>query len=103
MSAFDRHIGHRRHFSPRDLRDVMSAAELRVTLVQGAGFPFFNLYRGLVILRGDSLVADARSGAEDTASGLAVRAGMAAFRPLFLLNLPRFPLGWQTVGIARRL
>ena len=103
MSAFDRHIGHRRHFSPHDLRTVMEAAELQVTLVQGAGFPFFNLYRGLVILRGDSLVADARPGAEHTPSGLVVRAGMAAFRPLFLLNLPRSPFGWQTVGIARRL
>lgn len=103
MSAFDRHIGHRRHFSPEDLRDVMSAAEFKVTLVQAAGFPFFNLYRGLVILRGESLIADARSGAEDTPSGLVVRAGMAAFRPLLHLNLPRSPLGWQTVGVARRL
>jgi 2-polyprenyl-3-methyl-5-hydroxy-6-metoxy-1,4-benzoquinol methylase len=102
MSAFDRHIGHRRHFSPQDLRAAMSAAGLAVALVQGAGFPFFNLYRGLVILRGESLVADARPGAEDTPSGLVVRAGMAAFRPLFLLNLPRSPLGWQTVGVARR-
>jgi 2-polyprenyl-3-methyl-5-hydroxy-6-metoxy-1,4-benzoquinol methylase len=103
MSAFDRHIGHRRHFSPRDLREVMAAAELHVTLVGGAGFPFFNLYRALVILRGHSLVHDARPGAEHTPAGLVVRAGMAAFRPLFLLNLPRSPFGWQTVGVARRL
>lgn len=101
MSAFDRHIGHRRHFSPDDLREVLSAAQLDATLVGGAGFPFFNLYRRLVILRGESLIADARRGAERTAAGLLVRAGMAAFRPLFRLNLPRSPFGWQTVGVAR--
>ena len=101
MSAFDRYIGHRRHFSPENLGEVMRAAGLQVTLVQGAGFPFFNLYRALVIARGESLIADARSDAEDSPAGLLVRAGMAAFRPLFLLNLPRSPLGWQTVGVAR--
>jgi len=101
MSAFDRHIGHRRHFSSDYLRDVMQAAGLQVTLVQGAGFPFFNLYRSLVIARGDSLIADARSDAEGSPAGLIVRAGMAVFRPLFFLNLPRSPLGWQTIGVAR--
>jgi SAM-dependent methyltransferase len=101
MSAFDHHIGHRRHFSPDDLREVISAAGLRVALVGGAGFPFFNLYRGLVILRGESLIGDARPDAERSPAGLAVRTGMAAFRPLFHLNLPRSPFGWQTVGVAR--
>ena len=101
MSAFDRHIGHRRHFSPEDLREVMQAAGLEVTLVQGAGFPFFNFYRVLVIARGESLIADARPDAEDSRAGKLVRAGMAAFRPMFLFNLPRSPFGWQTVGVGR--
>ena len=101
MSAFDRHIGHRRHFSSEDLGRLMQSAGLRVMLVLGAGFPFFNLYRALVIARGESLVADARPDAEHSPTGLLVRAGMAAFRPLFLANLPRSPLGWQTVGVGQ--
>jgi SAM-dependent methyltransferase len=101
MSAFDRHIGHRRHFAPDDLREVMQAAGLHVTLAQGAGFPFFDLYRLLVIARGEGLIADARPDAEDRPAGRLIRAGMVAFRPLFLLNLPRSPFGWQTVGVAR--
>jgi SAM-dependent methyltransferase len=101
MSAFDRHIGHRRHFAPADLREVMQAAGLHVTLAQGAGFPFFDLYRILVIARGEGLIADARPDAEGSPAGKLIRAGMAAFRPLFLLNLPRSRLGWQTVGVAR--
>jgi SAM-dependent methyltransferase len=101
MSAFDRHIGHRRHFSPRDLRELLDAAGLEVLQVSGAGFPFFNLYRSLVIARGDQLVADARPDSAQTPAGRLVRAGMGVFTGLFRLNLPRSPFGWQTVAVAR--
>lgn len=100
MSAFDRHIGHRRHYSPDQLRELLRSAGLHVALVQGAGFPFFNLYRTLVIARGESLIVDASSDSDHRPSGLVVRGGMAAFHPLFHLNLPRSPLGWQTVAVA---
>jgi SAM-dependent methyltransferase len=101
MSAFDRHIGHRRHFSPADLGEVVSAAGLEVVLLAGAGFPFFNLYRMLVIGRGERLIVDAGSDASQTLSGLLVRAAMGAFRPLLMISLPRSRFGWQTVGVAR--
>jgi SAM-dependent methyltransferase len=100
MSAFDRHIGHRRHFSAADLRALIVAAGLEALEAAGAGFPFFNLYRAVVIARGERLVADATRAAAGTAAGWATRAGMAAFRPLFLGNLPRSRFGWQTVGLA---
>lgn len=102
MSAFDRHIGHRRHFSPGDLREILEAAGFDVTLVAGAGFPFFNLYRGLVIARGERLVTDASNEARDTPQAKMIQAAMLAFRPLLTLSLPRSPLGWQTVGVARK-
>jgi len=95
MSAFDRHIGHRRHFSPDDLGAVMAAAGLEVALVAGAGFPFFNVYRSLVIARGDRLIGDAGS------DGRLLRGAMAMFRPLLLICLPRSPFGWQTIGVGR--
>lgn len=101
MSAFDRHIGHRRHYTPEGLGAVMRAAGLQVAMVQGAGFPFFNLYRTLVIARGEGLVEDACSDAGNRPASVMVRAGMAAFRPLFIFNMPRTPFGWQTVGVAR--
>jgi len=101
MSAFDRHIGHRRHFSPADLGAVMRAAGLDVHLVAGAGFPFFNLYRALVIARGARLVTDAAADARDTPQGRLIMAAMAAFRPLLCLSLPRSRWGWQTVGVAQ--
>ncbi|HET8547571.1 MAG TPA: class I SAM-dependent methyltransferase, partial [Bryobacteraceae bacterium] len=62
MSAFDRHIGHRRHFTASDLSGVLTAAGFSNVLITGAGFPFFNLYRCVVILRGRKLIEDVRAG-----------------------------------------
>ena len=102
MSAFDRHIGHRRHFSGRSLRQALAEAGFAVEKVWLAGFPFFNLYRLLVILRGRRLIADVESGnGRRAASGLA-RAVMSAFQLLFRFNLRSSPFGWQIVAIARK-
>jgi len=97
MSAFDRHIGHRRHFSPADVRDALTDAGFEVELAWRAGFPFFNLYRLAVILRGERLVNDA---AAQRDSRLA-RVVMGVFRILFRLNLPQSRWGWQTIAVAR--
>jgi SAM-dependent methyltransferase len=101
MSAFDRHIGHRRHFTPRELADVLAAAGLEVRWAAGAGFPFFNLYRALVIARGERLVADV-SAASAEQPGAGARLAMAAFRPLFRLNRTRSRWGKQIVAVAAR-
>jgi SAM-dependent methyltransferase len=101
MSAFDRHIGHRRHFSPVELNGVMTSAGLHVRLTGGAGFPFFNLYRSLVIARGDRLIEDAAAGAHDVPQARIIRAAMAAFRPLLSMSLPVSAWGWQTIGVAQ--
>ena len=61
MSAFDKHIGHRRHFTPERLRQLLLDAGLQVESLNGAGFsPFFNLYRLTVVARGKKLIDDAR-------------------------------------------
>ncbi|MCW3001224.1 MAG: Methyltransferase type 12 [Conexibacter sp.] len=99
MSAFDRHIGHRRHYTPGSLASVLRQAGFEVELTAGAGFPFFNLYRSLVIARGERLVDDVRSGGGVPSA--AARAAMLAFRPLFRLNATRSPWGTQIVGVAR--
>jgi SAM-dependent methyltransferase len=93
MSAFDKHIGHRRHYSPEELRCVMEHAGFRVEQTHGAGFPFFNLYRRVVIARGSQLIADvARQ------PSLPARMAMLAFDALFCFNLRN--RGWQTVAVA---
>src|ERR1019366_8578622 len=44
MSAFDRHIGHRKHYAPEELRCRLEGAGFRVERASGAGWPFFDLY-----------------------------------------------------------
>ena len=99
MSAFDRHIGHRRHYTAESLRRLLIDAGFEVERTTGAGFPFFNLYRAVVILRGERLVSDA-DGGRSSASGPA-RAVMGVFRPLLAAPAPNNRLGWQIVGVAR--
>jgi SAM-dependent methyltransferase len=96
-SKFDHHIGHRRHFTPGDLGEVLKQAGYDVEFAAAAGFPFFNLYRVSVILRGDRLLQDA----EGTPSALLKGVG-GIFRVLFKLNLPSTRFGWQTMAVARK-
>ncbi len=102
MSSFDKHIGHRRHFSPAQIGGVIEAAGLTPLRLEAAGFPFHNLYRAMVVAFGQKLVAAARlEGAQSDRNSLPVRLGAAMFEPLFKLNLPASRFGWQTVAVAR--
>jgi 2-polyprenyl-3-methyl-5-hydroxy-6-metoxy-1,4-benzoquinol methylase len=96
LSAFDRHVGHRRHYSRRDLQGLLQGAGYQVSWVRRAGFPFFNLYRLVVISRGEKLAAEAAG----EPRGLA-RLAMRAFDLAFKFNLPSAPWGWQLFALAR--
>lgn len=99
VSPYDRHIGHRRHFTPAQLGALLSQAGFEVKRASGAGFPFFNLYKVAVILRGERLAADVNV-ADKARVSLLARTGMAVFQGL--LRLPMLSRGgWQTVAVAR--
>jgi SAM-dependent methyltransferase len=98
MSAFDRHIGHRRHYTRGALGELLEKGGLEVKRVTAAGFPFHNLYRLAVLARGRRLVADV---AGSSSSSLLHRAGTRAFDLSFHLNLPATPWGWQLVAVAQ--
>jgi SAM-dependent methyltransferase len=97
MSAFDRHIGHRGHFTPTRLEALLLEAGFQVAALHGAGFPFFNLYRLAVIARGSKLITDVEG-----ANGLSLsaRAAMGLFSWLFRYNADRTRRGWQLVATA---
>ena len=99
MSSFDREIGHRRHYTPALLQRTLTDAGLAEADTFGAGFPFFNLYRRLVIARGERLAGDVSSW--DGRPAPLARAAMAAFHPLLAASLTRSRWGTQIVGIAR--
>jgi SAM-dependent methyltransferase len=98
MSAFDKHIGHRRHFTPESLAKVFEDAGFEPIETTGLGFPFFNLYRWVVISRGEKLVEEVAAG--DGGSS-AARIVMAIFKPLLACTFASRRFGNQIVGVAR--
>jgi hypothetical protein len=101
LSAFDREIGHRQHFDRAAIRSILEKASYSVERIYLAGFPFFNLYRLLVIARGARLARDVEATTSGMSSGAAGFA-MKLFRVLFHANLLDSPFGWQVVAIARK-
>ena len=99
MSAFDRFLGHVRHFRSKSLQDCLQRGGLKPLSVWRAGFPFFNLYRLAVILRGKRLVADVAQVQDGAPSRLAA-ATMGVFSFLFRFNAFRWGPGWQLVALA---
>jgi SAM-dependent methyltransferase len=98
MSAFDRHIGHRRHYTADGLSSLLEATGFRVLECGGAGYPLFNLYRRIVIARGERLVTDV----DATGSvPLAARAAMDVFNLLLQTSPTRGRRGWQVYAAAR--
>lgn len=94
-SAFYGHIGHRRHYTQAQLSELLESTGFTVERGYAAGFPFFNLYRMLVTLRGRELIAAAAR-----VPSPIMRISGAIFDVLFRLNLMH-PWGWQTVAVAR--
>ena len=97
ITAFDRHIGHRRHFTRARLRDMLERAGFEVEVSAGAGFPAFNLYRMAVLLRGRRLIEDISGPPR-----LLARSAMALFGGLMRVSLFDTPWGWQIVAAARK-
>jgi hypothetical protein len=79
------------------MRALLEQAGFVVERSTRAGFPFFNLYRLIVLLRGERLVDDVANGARRRPARLAMR----IFAVLFRLNLTRSPWGWQVLAAAR--
>ncbi len=97
MSAFDKYLGHRRHYTKAALRDLLERAGLEVETAAAAGFPTFNLYRLVVIARGKRLLDDLND-----APGLPARMAMAAFNELLKFSSFDSPWGWQIVASAKK-
>jgi trans-aconitate methyltransferase len=97
MTAYDRHIGHRRHFRTDELAELLRASGFELVRATGAGFPVFNLYRLLMWALGDRLARVA--GASERSAP--VRAAMGLFGLLLRANVRLSGRGWQIVAVAR--
>ena len=101
ISSFDLHIGHRQHFTKVLLHRLISEAGLIPERISGVGFPFFNLYRMVVILRGKALIKDACSGKDKQLGGLA-RMVMNVFSLILKRRFNSTMWGWQMTAQARK-
>ena len=99
-SAFDRHIGHRRHFTAKRLRRLLEESHFEDIRIHRAGFPFFDLYRLLVIARGKRLIADVEQSKSTLGEGTS-GAALRFFNRVFRYNLDSSPFGWQLLAEAR--
>lgn len=102
MSAFDRHIGHRTHYTVESLRQVMDASGFEPLEVIGAGWPFFNLYRLTVIARGERLITDVESAGPGREVSGAAKLAMGVFGFFFRMNVLRSPWGWQMIAVGKK-
>ena len=102
ISAFDRHIGHRQHFDREKITRVLEEAGYSSDRVYQAGFPFFNLYRLVVLARGRRLARDVETQARGRSSMLA-NCLMKLFGILFHGNLRNSSFGWQVVAVAHKI
>jgi SAM-dependent methyltransferase len=100
MSAFDSHIGHRQHFTKSSIGNILEKSGFEIERIYLAGFPFFNLYRLIVIARGEKLASDVSRGSSGLSSKIAA-IFMRAFGILFHFNLDS-PFGWQVIAVARK-
>jgi SAM-dependent methyltransferase len=100
-SAFDRHIGHRRHFTATRMRRLLEESGFEDVTVCKAGFPFFNLYKLVVIARGKRLIADVEQSDSELGSGTSGTA-LRFFDRTFRYNWDSSPFGWQLLAVARR-
>ena len=100
MSALDRHIGHRTHYKPSTLKTLLERSGFVVERAERAGFPFFNLYRLIIVARGKQLIEDVK--ATSTQSPSKLQTGTTwFFNRAFRWNVPRSRFGWQIVAVAR--
>jgi hypothetical protein len=109
MSAFDKVIGHQRHYTPSSLESKLAGVNFQVEKVLAWGFPFHSFYRtavrvasGMTIPKGPDAGAakKERSGIVSNALGAAYTVFGKTLKPLFYLNASVW--GEQLIAVARR-
>lgn len=96
-NKFERHIGHRDHFTIARLRSTAQEAGLTNVEVQAAGFPFFNLYKTIGYLTGPFIVRSLQKGkpVEGSTGG---QLAYKIFGKAFKFNMAASPFGWQLLA-----
>ena len=97
MNDFDRAIGHRKHYTVKELAELLSAAGFEDVQAAGWGFPFHTLFRLALAIR-----PGATEQFTDEKIGGVHRALFAILNALFYFNIRGRRLGRQLIATARK-
>lgn len=95
IGATERYVGHQRHFSVRDLTELLGATGWEATRVWNTGYPFHDLSKWIASLRPDTMIEQFNN----KAYGPAQRLVCWSLRALFKLNSQT--RGAQLFAVAR--
>lgn len=93
----DRRCGHKIHFKPKEMADLLTDSGLKIQKMQAWGFPFFNLYKHLINIFPEST---SRTFLEVERYGWYQKAIAELAYQLFKLCIPRW--GYQLFVMAKR-
>lgn len=96
ISAFDRLVGHLRHYTDESPRELLQRAVFRSVEVRKYGFPSFDLYRLLVVSLGNRLIVK-----YERPIGWSKRVLMFIIRISFSCNSTTGKRGFQLVPVAQ--
>lgn len=97
---FDHHIGHLRHYTRESLAKVLTEAGFTIRHLEAPGWPFFNIYKLLIALRGKAFLADIDAKAD--AGRSTMRALVAkVFDVLLRQQKGTGRLGWQMLAVVQ--
>jgi 2-polyprenyl-3-methyl-5-hydroxy-6-metoxy-1,4-benzoquinol methylase len=107
MSAFDRVIGHQRHYTRAKLESLLTDAGFEVVTVLAWGFPFHTFYRTAVRVAAGMTVSSEKQQGSNAGNGVVSRVLGGAYslfgkvlKPLFYLNASSG--GEQLIAVAKR-
>lgn len=101
IAAVDKAFGHRRHYSKRDLREMLEFEGFKVQRLGCLGFPFFNLYRIGLLIRGKRILNSIQKMSQSN-PGVLSKLLLNIFSWLFRLNFKKGNLGWQLIAVCRK-
>jgi SAM-dependent methyltransferase len=101
MTSLDYHIGHRLHYDKYSLQKVIKSSGFKKFKIYNAGWPFFNLYRIMLLVRGVKLVNDISNRPSCLKRSVIKTLGYL-FSFLFKFNLNNTKYGWQMIAIVRK-
>ncbi len=98
-SKFDDYVGHKKHYTASILKHELEAAGYTVENIYSAGFPFHNLYKLAIIIKGRAIIADAKN--HENKNNRLISLFMKCFHFLFKFNLFNSYFGWTVIAKAK--